>query len=110
MNREEHLAAFRQFEIDRLLKLLHIEAKKNHDGHYTIFSFTSHFKVAFDTPFLLDGTAWAQVAQMPGHPTLKEALVHALVDAKCFWDYFDGDTDAWMIENSADALTPSPNL
>ena len=40
------------------------------------------------------GTAYIQVREMPGFPTLKEALIAALVAGKDFEDYFDGDGDA----------------
>ena len=37
----------------------------------------------------------AQLAAMPGAPTLKEALLAALVEGKGFDDYVAGDPDAW---------------
>ena len=95
MTKEELVKAFRAFETDRLLKLLRIEAQKNHDGHYTIMAFTTNFKVAFGTPFIFDNTAYAQVSETPGFPTLKDAVINALVEAKSFEDYFCGDADEW---------------
>ena len=37
----------------------------------------------------------APLAAMPGAPTLKEALLAALVEGKDFDDYVAGDPDAW---------------
>ena len=94
---EEHTKLLRSFEVDRLLKLVTLEAKRLHDGHYAIFSFTTGYKVAFGTPNLYPcngGTAYYQLRTMPGFPTLKEALIAALVVGKDFYDYFDGDGDA----------------
>ena len=98
---EEHTKLLRSFEVDRLLKLVTLEAKRLHDGHYTIFSFTTGFKVAFGTPNIYPtctGEAYAQLHHMPGFPTLKEALIAALVAGKDFDDYFDGDGAAWWVK------------
>jgi hypothetical protein len=107
---EEHTKLLRSFEVDRLLKLLTLEAKRLHDGHYTILAFTTGYKVAFGTPSLYpfsDGMAYAQLQQMPAFPTLKEALIAALVAGKDFADYFDGDPEAWVRERLAPlAWTP----
>jgi hypothetical protein len=100
MRREEHVKALQAFETDRLLKLLRLEAQKNYDGHYSILAFTTNFKVAFGTPFIMDNTAYVQVLQTPGFATLKEAIIHALVEAKSFDDYFDGDADQWELANA----------
>jgi hypothetical protein len=78
--------------------LVTLEAKRLHDGHYTIFAFTTEYKVAFGTPTLYpgaDGAAYAQITEMQGFPTLKEALIAALVAGKDFYDFFDGDGLAW---------------
>jgi hypothetical protein len=95
---EEHATRLRSCEVDQLLELMTLEAKRLHDGHYTIFSFSTHFKVAFDTPDVSPystGQAYAQLAEMPGFPTLKEALIAALLSAKTFTDFFDGDPEEW---------------
>ena len=73
----------RSFEVDRLLKLVTLEAKRLHGGHSTIFAFTTEYKVAFGSPDIYPGgTAYAQVQAMPQFPTLKEALVHVLLADK----------------------------
>jgi hypothetical protein len=97
---EDHAKRLRSFEVDRLLKLLALEAQRLHDGHYAIFSFTTGFKVAFGTPQIYPinpGTAYVQLRAMPSFPTLKEALIAALVAGKDFADYFDGDGEAWFV-------------
>jgi hypothetical protein len=94
LTQEEHAQLLRGFEVDRLLKLVTIEAKRLHDGHFTILAFTTCYKVAFGTPNIYplnEGMAYAQVTTMPSAPTLKEALIAALVAGKDFEDYFSGD-------------------
>jgi hypothetical protein len=97
---EEHTQLLRSFEVEHLLTLVSVEAKRFHGGHYTIFAFRTEYKVAFGTPGLYPdrsgGAAHAQVQEMPEYPTLKEALIAALVSGKAFEDYFDGDPEAWF--------------
>jgi hypothetical protein len=116
---EEHAKLLRSFEVDRLLKLVTLEAKRLHNGHYTILAFTTGYKVAFGTPNIYplnDGQAFYQVQHMPGFPTLKEALIAALVTGKDFEDYFDGDGEAMFREElllraiPGDAMQPTPPL
>jgi hypothetical protein len=38
---EEHTTVLRSFEVDRLLKLVTLEAKRLHDGHFSILAFTT---------------------------------------------------------------------
>jgi hypothetical protein len=95
LTKEEHATLLRSFEVDRLLKLVTLEAKRLHDGHFTIFAFTTHYKVAFGTPDLDSGKGRPQLAEMPGSPTLKEALIAALVEGKDFDEYCAGDPDVW---------------
>jgi hypothetical protein len=87
---ELHQQLLQSFDIERLLELLTIEAKKSHDGHYAILVFTTGYKVAFGTPNMVPcGTskAYAQLAEMPGFPTRKDAIIAALVSPKTFADY-----------------------
>ena len=98
---EAHAAHLRVFEVDRLIKLVALEAKQHHDGHYTILSFTSGYKVAFGIPDMLPwggGCGYAQVATMTQYPTLKEALIAALVTGKTFAEYFTGDPATWWVQ------------
>ena len=104
LTKEEHATLLRSFEVDRLLKLVTLEAKRLHDGHFTIFALTTHYKVAFGTPDLDSGKGRPQLAEMLGFSTLKEALIAALVQGKDFADYFAGDPDAWW-EAQARPLT-----
>ena len=104
LTKEEHATLLRSFEVDRLLKLVTLEAKRLHDGHFTVCAFTTEYKVAFGTPDLESGKGRPQLAEMPGAPTLKEALIAALVEGKDFDEYFAGEPDAWW-EAQARPLT-----
>jgi len=108
---EEHTALLRRFEVDRLLKLMTLEAKRSHDGHYTIFAFTTGYKVAFGTPSLypVQASADYQLRAMPSFPTLKEAMIAALVTGKDFEAYFTGDGEAaFAAEMSQQAACGGP--
>ena len=85
LTKEEHAALLRSFAVDRLLTLVTLEAKRLHDGHMTIFALTTHYQVVFGPPNLYPGSAggaYAQRAEMPGSPTLKEALIMAIIGGK----------------------------
>ena len=84
LTKEEYAALLRSFAVDRLLKLVTIEAKRLHDDHVTVFAFTTGYQVAFGTPALDHGNGRSQLAALPSAPTLKEALVTALVEGKDF--------------------------
>ena len=95
---EEHAALLGSFAVDRLLQLVTLEAKRRHDGHVTIIALTTHYQVAFGPPILAPGSAGgtdAPRAEMPGAPTLKEALITALVEGKDGDDIGTGAPDAW---------------
>ena len=98
LTKEEHAALLRSFAVDRLLQLVTLEAKRLHDGHVTIVALTTHYQVAFGPPTLSPGSAGgadAPRAKMPGAPTLKEALITAMVKGKDGDDACTGDPDAW---------------
>ena len=98
LTKEEHAALLRSFAVDRLLQLVTLEAKRLHDGHVTIVALTTHYQVAFGPPTLSPGSAGgasAQRAERPGSPTLKEALITAMVEGKDGDDSGTGDPDAW---------------
>jgi hypothetical protein len=95
---EEHTALLRSFAVDRLLQLVTLEAKRRHDGHVTIVALTTHYEVAFGPPTLSPGAAGgasAPRAERPGSPTLKEALIAALVEGKDGDDACPSAPDAW---------------
>jgi hypothetical protein len=97
LTKEEHAALLRSFAVDRLLQLVTLEAKRRHDGHVTIVALTTHYQVAFGPPTLSPGSAGgtsAPRAERPGAPTLKEALLTALVEGKHGDDAYTGDPDA----------------
>jgi hypothetical protein len=98
LTKEEHAALLRSFAVDRLLQLVTLEAKRLHDGHVTIFALTTHYQVAFGPPTLSPGSAGgasAQRAEIPGSPTLKEALITAMVEGKDVDDSCPDAPDAW---------------
>jgi hypothetical protein len=95
---EEHTALLRSFAVDRLLQLVTLEARRRHDGHVTIVALTTHYQVAFGPPTLSPGSAGgtdASRADRPGSPTLKEALITALVEGTDGDDADTGAPDAW---------------
>ena len=95
---EEHAALLRSLAVDRLLQLVTLEAKRRHDGHVTIVALTTHYQVAFGPPTLSPGSAGgtdAPRAERPGAPTLKEALITALIEGKDGNDAGTGAPDAW---------------
>jgi hypothetical protein len=66
-------------------KLFSMLAKKNYDGHYTIFRFTTGYKAGFGTPDLRAG--WSNdilYKTYPTFPTIKEAMLWAIVNDKAF--------------------------
>jgi hypothetical protein len=98
LTKEEHAALLRRFAVDRLLQLVTLEAKRRHDGHVTIVALTTHYQVAFGSPTLSPGSAGgasAPRAESPGSPTLKEALIAAMVEWKDGDDAGTGAPDAW---------------
>ena len=95
---EEHAVLLRSLAVDRLLQLVTLEAKRRHDGHVTIVALTTHYQVAFGPPTLSPGSAGgtdAPRAERPGAPTLKEALMTALVEGTDGDDAGPGTPDAW---------------
>ena len=102
---KEHAALLSAFELPQLLQLVGLEAKRQHGEGYTILSFNSGFKVAFGTPTMWPwggGAGYAEVASMTHYPTLKEALIAALVTGKTFADYFTGDPAIWWAQQLDD--------
>ncbi len=64
---------------EALLNLLKIFANEYQDGHYTIMSFTTGYKIMFGTPDLDSGKGRDRVNQLPIYQTMKEALVWAIL-------------------------------
>jgi hypothetical protein len=101
LTEKEHAALLGAFDLPQLLQLVGLGAKKHHSGGYAILAFNSGFKVAFDTPDMLPwggGAGYAEVAAMSHYPTLREALIAALVTGKTFADYFKGDPGVWWAQ------------
>jgi len=98
LTKEEHAALLRSFAVDRLLQLVTLEAKRRHDGHVTIVALTTQYQVAFGPSTLSPGSAGgasAPRAERPGAPTLKEALLTALVEGTDGDDAGTGAPDTW---------------
>ena len=98
LTKEEHAALLGSFAVDRLLQLVTLEAKRRHDGHVTIAALTTRYQVAFGPPTLSPGSAGgadAPRAERPGSPTLKEALITAMVEGTDGDDADTGAPDAW---------------
>ncbi len=72
---KEKQKIYKSFELDRLLKLMQIHAIEKYNGHFSIFMFTSGFKIAFGTPSNLRLQLWP----MPTFSNLKEAVIFTLV-------------------------------
>ena len=83
---KEKQKIYKSFELDRLIKLMKIRAIEKYDGHFSIFSFTSGYKIAFGTPSDL----YVQLWPMPSFEDLKEGVIFTLL-----FDYeFPNEADA----------------
>lgn len=73
---EEHRKQLNGFQVDRLIKLLSIEALKKHDGH---LKFTTNYKVMLGT---IGCDTYGELGKLRGFKTLKEAIVDVLVTSE----------------------------
>lgn len=55
-------------------------AREKYDGHYTIMSFTTGYKVIFGTPALDYPAEHERIAAMPIHKTLTAAIINTVLD------------------------------
>ena len=78
---ESAFEAYSKLNLDTLLKILEAEACREHDGHYTIMRFTTHFKVGFGTPDEIRKEA----ERITAYPSLREAVIGALVSRQSFY-------------------------
>lgn len=87
---EEHTLRLQAVPVDHLLRLIELEALKHYDGHWTILSFTTGYKIGFGTPALRFtlrfGNDGPGVDQMPSYRGLKDALIAVLVFGHSFYD------------------------
>jgi hypothetical protein len=60
---------------EALLAQAELLARRDNDGHLTIFRFTTEWKVMFGTPELDTGEGRDQVINLEGYPSLREALI-----------------------------------
>ena len=67
-----------KLDLDTLLEMLSIKG----GGHYTIFKFSTHYKVGVGTPSNDDIRAFLH--NYPAFPTLKEAVIHAVLTGMSF--------------------------
>ncbi len=68
-----------EFPLERLMQELQDMADKLHDGHYSIFKFTTGYKVAFNTPDLFSGLGMSQIQMLPNFKTLPQAIEFAVM-------------------------------
>ena len=78
-----------KFNVEQLIDLMEIKAKKYHDFHYSIFSFNTEYKVAFGIVDVYSNRGQYQLASIKGSPTLKEALSKASMCEKTFSNYWN---------------------
>ena len=78
-----------KFNVEQLIDLMEIKAKKYHDFHYSIFSFNTEYKVAFGIVDVYSNLGHKQLASIKGSPTLKEALINAIICEKTFLNYWN---------------------
>jgi hypothetical protein len=64
----------RTSELESLLTALEVLSNIKSDGHYTIFKFTTGWKIMFGTPNLDIGREREIVRNLPAFKTLDEAL------------------------------------
>jgi hypothetical protein len=76
---ESRRVGYGQWNLGELMEALAATARLRHHGHVTIMGFTTHWKVAFGTPDLDTGDGREQVWAVRGFPTLREAVIEALV-------------------------------
>ena len=95
-NDEQIVDILGSFEVDRLLKLMALHARKKHDGHFSVFSFTTGYKAAFGTPDMDSGGGRVQLLKIKSHSRIKDALVESLALEKTFFDHWDGDYQEYM--------------
>ena len=62
-----------------------LHARKNYDGHFTVFSFTTGYKAAFGTPDLDSGEGRSQLLKLQVYPKIKDALINAMITEKDFY-------------------------
>lgn len=70
----------KDYNLCGLIELMSIIANRECDGHYTIFKFTKGFKAFFGTPDLRLGGDDDKIYYSKIHPSLEEALTHALLN------------------------------
>lgn len=101
MNANEYRSLLESFDLDALLSFLKGQAGAHFDGHYSILSFTTGFKVAFGTPDLNAGRDYNELLEMPSFPTLKEAVIGALITARSFYSDLDNQALSLAIQEKA---------
>lgn len=86
-----------EFPLENLMQELQEMSNKLHDGHYSIFKFTTGYKVAFGTPELFGYTGRFQVQLLPNFKTLNQAIEFAVMWNVNFESIY---ADAEKLENN----------
>jgi hypothetical protein len=71
--------ALHKFDEQDLLDVIIDFANQEHDGHFTILSFTTGFKICFGTPCLDNSIGREQVEYLDSFKTIKEAMIHVIL-------------------------------
>jgi len=69
-----------KLDLETSLAIAEQMATQKQGGHLTVFRFTTHWKCAFGTPCLDGPEGRGEVLQLKAFPTLKEALLHLIVE------------------------------
>lgn len=79
--------------IEALFEAIDDMAKREWDGHWTIFSFTTGFKGAFATP--LEGHERASLWALPSFTRLEDLLAWMIAEKVSFYDCESFPSDLW---------------
>lgn len=66
-------------DLNTLFALAEKMANKEADGHLTIMKFTTEWKVKLGTPDLDTGDGRKEISDIPGFPTIQDALGNLFV-------------------------------
>jgi len=62
-----------------LFPILNKLADKKHDGHWTIFKFTTGYKCMLETPDFGSGKGREEIKRISSKPTLTEAIIDCIL-------------------------------
>ncbi len=71
-------------DIATLLRIINLEAARNHDGHFTLMAFTTHFRSAYGTPGTTSEEGRRRIERVPYFTSLTESLVNMIIKKPVF--------------------------